>query len=78
MQISRNDIALHLSEHHGDYSPGGKVYIEGFENLKEYHSLLISKKYKYNRPGLEGAFWKDMCMEVVDPFYNKISFNESK
>jgi len=28
MQVSRGDIVLHLSEHHGDSSPGSKVYIE--------------------------------------------------
>ena len=32
MQVSRGDIKLHLSEHHGDACPGSKAFIE-FENL---------------------------------------------
>jgi len=78
MQISKDDVILHLTEHHGDCSPGGKVYIDGFKDLKQYHKQLIDKNYKYNRPGLDGAFWKDKSMEVIDPFHNKLSFNESK
>lgn len=30
LQISLNGIVLHLSEHHGDCSPGARIHIEGF------------------------------------------------
>ena len=77
MQVSRGDIVLHLSEHHGDCSPGSKVYIDHFEDLQEYHKNLLSKNYKFNRPGLEKGIGNGRCMEVVDPFGNRLSFNES-
>jgi catechol 2,3-dioxygenase-like lactoylglutathione lyase family enzyme len=35
MQVSGNEITLHLSEHHGDTTPGTRVYIEcaGLRNI---------------------------------------------
>ncbi|HXR83165.1 MAG TPA: glyoxalase superfamily protein [Hanamia sp.] len=75
MQVSREGITLHLSEHHGDTTPGTRVYIE-CNGLKEYHQLLTDKKYKNNRPGLEKSFYGTWCMEVTDPFANRLTFNE--
>lgn len=75
LQISREHITLHLSEHHGDASPGAKVFIE-FQNIAEYHHSLTSKNYKFNKPGLEKAPWNAICMEVTDPFGNKLLFSE--
>lgn len=75
MQISRDGIVLHLTEHHGDCTPGSKVFIE-CEGLKQFHQLLKREKYKYNRPGLEIAPWNALTMEVVDPFGNKLLFSD--
>lgn len=75
MQVSGDGICLHLSEHHGDSSPGARTYIE-CTGLKDYHKKLIEKKYKYNRPGLEKTFYGTWCMEVIDPFGNRLTFNE--
>lgn len=77
MQISKEGIVLHLSEHHGDCCPGAKVFIE-YNNLKPYQELLLHKKYKYYRPGLEEAPWNAVTMEVIDPFGNKLLFSEKK
>ena len=46
------------------------------ERIEALHAELISKKYKYLRPGIEIAPWKAKCMEVIDPFGNRIRFNE--
>jgi uncharacterized glyoxalase superfamily protein PhnB len=75
LQITRDFITLHLSEHHGDCSPGAKVFIE-YPDLKSYHQKLLAKSYKYNRPGLEKAFYGAWTMEVTDPFANRLLFNE--
>jgi uncharacterized glyoxalase superfamily protein PhnB len=77
MAVSREGITLHLSEHHGDSTPGTRVYIE-CTGLKEYHTQLLAKKYKYNRPGLEESFYGTWCVEVIDPFGNRLTFNEKK
>ena len=77
MQISLGDIVLHLTEHHGDCTPGARVYIDGFEGLREYHRQILDKDYRFNRPGLEAPPWNpdSLCMDVIDPFGNRLSFN---
>lgn len=75
MQISKSGIVIHLTEHHGDCTPGGKAFIECM-GLRGYHKQLIAMKYPYNAPGLETAPWKSLCMEVIDPFGNKLLFSE--
>jgi catechol 2,3-dioxygenase-like lactoylglutathione lyase family enzyme len=78
MAVSLNGVELFLSEHHGDGSPGIHLHIEDFKGLKDYHRLLIEKKYKYNRPGLEVPFWDEnsITMTVIDPVGNRIMFSE--
>lgn len=78
MQISKDDIVLHLSEHHGDCTPGAKVFIETSGGLADYQKLLIEKNYKYGRPGLEEAPWNAITLELHDPFGNKLLFSEDK
>ncbi|MBB5636952.1 hypothetical protein HDE68_002865 [Pedobacter cryoconitis] len=41
--FSIDSILLNLSEHHGDCTPGASACIDGFENLQDYHHLLIKK-----------------------------------
>ncbi len=77
MEITREGITLHLSEHHGDATPGSKVFI-WCNGLKEYHSMLIEKKYRNNKPGFGETFYNSWCVEVMDPFGNRVSFNEKK
>ena len=75
MQVSRENLVLHLSEHSGDCTPGSKVFVNTNE-LEELHHEIISRKYKYNRPEVSTAPWGSRVFEVIDPFSNKILFNE--
>lgn len=75
MQVSRDGVLLHLSEHHGDGCPGAKVMIECPE-IEKYHQMLLAKKYKYNRPGLEMEEWGAKTVTVHDPFGNRLIFFE--
>lgn len=75
MQISRGDVTLHLSEHHGDSSPGSNIFVE-YKDVKEYNKELLAKNYKYNKPGVEETPWNTLEMKVHDPFGNRISFNQ--
>jgi uncharacterized glyoxalase superfamily protein PhnB len=77
MEVKKGDIVFHLSEHHGDGTPGTHVFI-WCEGLKELQTELIEKKYKYNRPGFEETFYGSWCVTVNDPFNNKFSFNEKR
>lgn len=77
IEIKSEGLTIHLSEHHGDATPGSKVFL-WCKGLREYHKILIEKKYKNNRPGLEETFYDALCVEVIDPFGNRLSFNEKK
>lgn len=78
MQVSMNDIVLHLSEHSGDGTPGSRVFIDHFKNLAVYHQSLLAKNYKYNKPGLHIPFYDSHALEVtvIDPFHNQLIFVE--
>ena len=75
MQVSRDGLALHLTEHHGDCTPGAKVFVE-MTGVAELHAELKAKNYNYLRPGLEKAPWGATTLTVTDPFMNRILFSE--
>src|SRR3990170_5303884 len=50
MQVSRDGLVLHLSEHSGDGTPGSVVYV-GAHGVAELHREITAKRYKYLRPG---------------------------
>lgn len=52
LQISRSELVLHLSEHHGDGTPGSIVFCE-VTGIRAFHAELTAKRYRYYRPGLE-------------------------
>jgi catechol 2,3-dioxygenase-like lactoylglutathione lyase family enzyme len=76
LQVSRGGCVLHLSEHHGDGCPGTVVYTR-VTGLDEYHQELTAKNYGYLRPGIESTGHDSRWMEVIDPFGNRIRFDES-
>jgi hypothetical protein len=75
MQVSRAGLVLHLTEHHGDCCPGSTVFA-WMTGLDEFHREISSKNYGYLRPGVERTFYDAKCMEVIDPFGNRIRSNE--
>ncbi len=75
MQVSRDNLVIHLSEHYGDCTPGSKAFIN-VSDLDGLFASVTAKPYKYYRPAIETAPWGDRCFQVTDPFSNKILFNE--
>jgi catechol 2,3-dioxygenase-like lactoylglutathione lyase family enzyme len=76
MQVSREGIVFHISEHHGDGSPGAHVRVN-IKGVREYHAELIGKRYKNNRPSLERPEWGGTEFAVIDPVNNRITFAEA-
>lgn len=74
-QISRDGLILHLSEHHGDGSPGARLRVT-MRGIKAFHDELAAKNYRYMRPGLEPTPWNTLETGVIDPFGNLIRFCE--
>jgi hypothetical protein len=76
MQISRAGLTLHLSEHYGDCCPGSTVFVR-VRGLQEFHREVSAKGYGYLRPGIEKTFHNSLCVELIDPFGNRLRLDES-
>jgi hypothetical protein len=77
MQVSRGALVLHLTEHHGDCTPGATVFVR-MRGIEELHREITAKGYGYLRPGLEKTFHDSLGMQVTDPFGNRIRFDEAR
>jgi catechol 2,3-dioxygenase-like lactoylglutathione lyase family enzyme len=76
MQVSRDGLTLHLTEHHGDACPGSTVFI-WMSGIDEFHAEISSKGYPYMRPGLETTAQGAQCVDTMDPFGNRLRFHGS-
>lgn len=76
MQISKDGCTLHLSEHHGDASPGAALRIET-AGLDAFQKTLLAKQYRYARPDIEETPWGSRDMSIRDPFGNRLTFTET-
>lgn len=74
-QISRGNLILHLSEHHGDGSPGARIRVM-MQGVEAFHREISSKGYRYMRPGLDTTPWDTLETGVIDPAGNLIRFCE--
>ncbi|MGO4172986.1 glyoxalase superfamily protein [Bosea sp. TAF32] len=77
MQVSRSGLQLHLSEHHGDASPGSTVFV-WMVGIHALHAELIGKRYTYSKPGIEEDGPGGRTLQVPDPFGNRIRFCEKR
>jgi catechol 2,3-dioxygenase-like lactoylglutathione lyase family enzyme len=75
MQVSRGAVVLHLSEHHGDATPGSTAYVR-MRGVRDYHAEISARGYRYLRPDVESRDWTEAEMTVIDPFGNRIRFGE--
>ena len=73
MQVSRDGLCLHLSEHHGDATPGSHIRVQTTQ-IEALHAELAGRPYRNNRPGLEKPNWGGVEMTVIDPCGNRITF----
>lgn len=73
-EVERAGLRLHVSEHHGDATPGSTVFV-WMRGIDAFHAELMAKRYRFNRPGIETAPW-GREMQVIDPFGNRIRFCE--
>ncbi|UWF50106.1 VOC family protein [Pseudomonas sp. N3-W] len=76
LQISRGDSVLHLSEHHGDCTPGSALRIETDE-LEDFQRQLMAKEYVFAHPQIQAMPWGSQDMTVTDPFGNRLVFTNA-
>lgn len=77
MGVARGDCLLHLSEHHGDASPGASLRIEVVE-LEALRDELLTQVYRYARPVIEATPWGTRDMLLTDPFGNRLTFHSPR
>lgn len=71
-QVTRAGAVLHLTEHHGDATPGSGVMVV-VPDLAAYRTCLLAKSHRNSRPGLQQNPW-GQTMTILDPFGNRITF----
>jgi len=71
--VSRGDCVLHLSEHHGDATPGAALRVP-VTDLEALQRELAAKPYPFARPAIEDMPWGTRDMPVTDPFGNRLVF----
>jgi uncharacterized glyoxalase superfamily protein PhnB len=75
--VSLSGCRLHLSEHHGDATPGAHVRIET-TGVVAYAVALAAKDYRYTKPGgPQETPWGTLELTVTDPFGNRLTFVEA-
>lgn len=72
VEVEREGVRLHLSEHHGDATPGSAAIIE-VADAAALQAELIARDYPYARPGLEQQDW-GLTVTVGDPASNRLIF----
>ena len=73
-QVSRGAATLHLSEHHGDASPGGAALVP-VSDVDALHRELHGRDYDFANPGVRDEQW-GRVMVVIDPFSNRVVFHQ--
>ena len=71
-QIRRSDLTLHLSEHHGDATPGATIFVP-VEDIDALQRDLAARHYKYARPGIEELPWGRQ-IKLADPLATASGF----
>jgi catechol 2,3-dioxygenase-like lactoylglutathione lyase family enzyme len=77
MQVSLGALVLHLSEHHGDGSPGAVVYV-WMTGLDAFNAEQAGRSHRHARPAIEAVEWGARVMEVADPTGNRLRFAEEQ
>ena len=75
--LVRDGHDLHLSEHHGDSTPGTRVRM-AVDDIDALYAELASRPYRGANPGPpQMQEWGEKDLTLTDPFANKITFHEA-
>jgi hypothetical protein len=67
---------IHLSEHHGDGTPGSVVWI-AVDDIHGLHAELAAKDYRYAKPGAPEDGPGGPGFDLIDPSGNTLRFAHS-
>lgn len=76
LALKRGAFELHLTEHHGDTTPGTRIRVCVHE-IEAFAADLQDRPYGGANPGApERQPWGDLELTLTDPFGNRITFFE--
>ena len=75
MQVSYNDLILHLSEFK-KFDTNTIVFVETF-NIQAFHAELQQRNLEITIQDIQRTTWQTMQLEIEDPFGNLLRFNEN-
>jgi len=73
MSVHRGSCELHLSEHHGDATPGSAVRI-AVADVDGFLAELNARGHPRLRPSVQDQPWGTREITLTDPFGNRIIF----
>lgn len=76
VQVSRSEAVIHLSEHHGDGSPNGVVWIP-VADVFSLHAELRARPDAPLRPGIDRDAPGGPTFQVIDPYGNVLRFAQA-
>jgi uncharacterized glyoxalase superfamily protein PhnB len=74
--VKRDACELHLTEHHGDATPGASVRI-ACEDVDAYCATLAAQNAAHTRPSVQEQPWGTRDFTVTDPFGNRLTFTSA-
>lgn len=75
MQISRNELTLHLTENNR-FRTEVIIFIDT-RGIEALHTELKEKSTSVEVPDVSRTDWQTLQMEITDPFGNLLRFNET-
>lgn len=75
MQISRNELFLHLSENKR-FQTEVIIFVDT-KGIEEFHKELTERNTTFSIPEVTKTEWQTLQMEIEDPFGNLLRFNET-
>lgn len=76
--MRRDGTELHLTEHHGDTTPGTQVRI-AVTDLDGFWRDLTALDYVFAYPDAPALTpWGEKAMTLTDPFGNRLTFHEAQ
>lgn len=74
MGIGRDGLEIHLTEHHGDTTPGTRVRI-ATTDVESFYDEIMARGYAYAHPGRPCEMpWGETALDLTDPFGNRLTF----
>jgi len=72
--LIRDGFQLHLTEHHGDTTPGTRIRVP-VDDVMAFADEIGDHRYLFANPGRpERVSWGESNLTLTDPFCNRITF----